>query len=103
MDQHSDLIAMAAAACGVQLTEVVYDEKVHGQELKMQAGATLPALLTDDGQVLTQTPAILAHVAAGNPIMGGSAMERAQVKQWVNFLRKETWPLAKGVSAFVFG
>jgi len=34
---------------------------------------------------------------------GKDAFQRAQVSQWLNFVRQETWPLAKGVSAYVFG
>ena len=100
-DQHADLIMMTAKACGVKLEEIVYDAAAHS--LKVEGGATFPVLETEEGQILSQTSAILMYIAYGHAMLGKSAIEQAQVSQWVNYIRQETWPLAKGYSAFVFG
>lgn len=93
---------MTAKACDVKLEEIVYDSAAHSG-LKLEAGATFPVLETEEGQILSQTSAILMYIAYGTALLGKSAIEQAQVSQWVNYIRQETWPLAKSYSAFVFG
>ncbi len=92
---------MTAKAANVAIEEVVFDSAHHS--LKLESGATFPVLQTDEGLTLSQTSAILEYVGGESDLLGKSDFEKAQVAQWVNLIRQETWPLAKGVSAFVFG
>lgn len=92
---------MAAKATGVKLEEVAIEADEAAKLLP--SGATLPALETAEGQILSQTPAILSYVCYGHEIAGKSPFQAAQVTQWLNYLRHETWPLAKGINAYVFG
>ena len=94
---------MVATLCDVKLEEVVPD----AAELKtLSAGNgafTLPALHTEEGEVISQTPAILEYLAFNNDLLGKSEFEKAQVAQWMSILRTETWPLTKSLAAMVFG
>lgn len=61
---------MTANACGVKIEEIVYDPSQHSSLLKLDSGI---ALLTSDGQCLTQTTAILERIVPANHAMlGGS-------------------------------
>ncbi len=68
-----------------------------------QGVTSLPALQTADGLFITQTPAILTYLAHGHSLLGSTAMEQAQVDQWMLIIRLETWPLLKTLAAFVYG
>ena len=62
-------------------------------------------LETEEGELITETPAICQLLAAiGSPSLGGQGpVEQAQVDQWMNFLRTETLPLAKNLAGAVYG
>lgn len=53
----------------------------------------VPALRTDDGQILTEGPAILQYVADRKPEAGlappAGSFERAQLQQWLNYIGSE--------------
>jgi len=44
-----------------------------------------PVLELDDGRILAQSPAILWFLAEGTPFLPDTAVERAQVVQWLAF------------------
>jgi glutathione S-transferase len=51
----------------------------------------VPALLTDDGLVLTENPAVLLYVAESHPAAGLAARngERYRLLEWLNFIATE--------------
>ncbi len=51
----------------------------------------VPALLTDDGQLLTENPAVLLYVAETHPASGLAARngERYRLFEWLNFISTE--------------
>jgi len=93
------------------LTEV--DAAKSGQEASLidrlqQEGLqlTYPLLETDEGVLITESPAICLYLAASGSapfLMGVSPQEQAQVDQWVLFLRGTTLPLAKSLAGAVYG
>jgi glutathione S-transferase len=58
-----------------------------------------PVLELDDGFVVTQSNAILWYLAEGTPFLPASALERAQVVQWL-FLEQERVMLGIGGARF---
>ena len=101
-----------AQAAKIQLEEIVV-EKGSDLEKDLQKKASnerfslpiLPMLETDDGDILTQTSAIVQFLAAsGAPqLLGNNAAEMAQVDQWMSFIRTKTMMLAQTLSCAVFG
>jgi glutathione S-transferase len=51
----------------------------------------VPTLVTDDGQVITENPAVLLHVAESHPASGLAARngERYRLFEWLNFIAAE--------------
>lgn len=53
----------------------------------------VPALVLDDGQVLTEGPAVLQHIADRAPASGlappAGSMERVRLQQWLNYIAVE--------------
>ena len=66
---------------------------------------TYPVLETDDGDLITESPAICHYLAATSQpaLNGASAIHAAQVNQWVMFLRAKTLPMAKTLAGAVYG
>jgi len=91
---------MVASLAGHQLTEVEPDSAL----ISKIAPATLPVLETPEGRLISQTPAICEYLAQNHAnLLGSTDFERAQVDQWISFVREETWPLTKTLAAFTFG
>lgn len=63
----------------------------------------VPALLTDDGQILTEGPAVLQYVADRAPASGlappAGSFARSQLQQWLNYISTE---IHKGVFYLLF-
>jgi glutathione S-transferase len=51
-----------------------------------------PVLVTDDGEVVAQSNAIIWFLAEGTPYLPASALERAQVIQWQFFEQERVMP-----------
>ena len=67
---------------------------------------TYPCLETGEGDLITETPAICQFLSASGSaahLMGSSALEQAQVDQWMLFLRTQTFGLAKSLAGAVYG
>lgn len=65
-----------------------------------------PALETQDGELVTETPAIcslLSAMGSAPHLCGADILEQAQVDQWMSFMRQQTLPLAKALSGAVYG
>lgn len=91
---------MVASLTGHQLTEVEPDSAL----ISKIAPATLPVLETPEGRLISQTSAICEYLAQKHEnLLGSTDFERAQVDQWMSFVREETWPLTKTLAAFTFG
>lgn len=73
--------------------EVVPRDQLHGDFLKVNPAGAVPALLLDDGSLVTQNIAILDYLAQLKPeakLFGeGSAVARAQVLRWTAFLNSD--------------
>lgn len=71
-----------------------------GDYRKVNPKGYVPALTLDDGQTLTEGPAILQWVADQRPSMGlapaNGTMERYRLQEWLNFITSE---LHKGLGA----
>jgi glutathione S-transferase len=77
-------------------------EQVDNRTKKTKSGAdylqinpkgAVPALLLDDGEVLTEGPAIVQYIADQNPAAGlipaCGTMDRYRVQEWLNFITSE--------------
>lgn len=53
--------------------------------LAINPAGKVPALVLDDGQVLTESNAILLHVAEGTPWLPAPGMTRSRVHEWLFF------------------
>ncbi len=66
----------------------------------VNAKGYVPALELDDGQVLTEGPAIVQYIADRNPSAGlapaAGTMERYKLQEWLNFITSE---LHKGLGS----
>ncbi len=51
-----------------------------------------PVLVTGDGEVVTQSNAILWFIAEGTPFLPGGALARARVVQWLLFEQERVMP-----------
>ncbi len=73
--------------------EVVPRDQLHGEFRKVNPAGAVPALLLDDGTLVTQNIAILDYLAQLKPeasLFGtGSAVSRAQVLRWTAFLNSD--------------
>ncbi len=73
--------------------EVVPRDQLHGEFLKVNPAGAVPALLLDDGTLVTQNIAILDYLAQLKPeakLFGdGTAVSRAQVLRWTAFLNAD--------------
>lgn len=71
--------------------------------LDINAKGQVPALLTDDGQTLTEGPAILQYVADLAPDSGlappAGSLARYRLQQWLNYIATE---IHKGVFYLIF-
>jgi glutathione S-transferase len=60
---------------------------------EINAKAYVPALQLDDGQLLTEGPAIVQYLADRNPAAGlapaAGSMERYRLQEWLNFITSE--------------
>mmetsp|Transcript_17323 Transcript_17323/g.23356 ORF Transcript_17323/g.23356 Transcript_17323/m.23356 type:complete len:173 (-) Transcript_17323:324-842(-) len=105
----TDLVMMVARAANVAITEVAgaAQEKALATRCMQEQGLqlTFPCLLTSEGDLVTESPAICHFIAAtGAPqLLGASAQEMASVDQWCMFLRGKTLPLAKTLAGAVYG
>jgi glutathione S-transferase len=66
--------------------------------LAVNSKGSVPALRLDDGQVLTEGPAILQYIADLKPesnLIAKSGLARSRVQEWLNFITSE---LHKGFS-----
>lgn len=84
------------------------DKEAELNELLAAQGLTLtyPCLETDDGDLITETPAICHFLSASGSapyLMGSSPQEQAQVDQWMLFLRTQTLGLTKSMAGAVYG
>lgn len=81
---------------------VTFDAVKVGRDKKTADGADfltinpkgyVPALVLDDGQVLTETPALLPYIADRNPGAGlappAGDMQRYRLQEWLTFLNSE--------------
>ena len=67
---------------------------------------TYPCLETNEGDLITESPAICQFLAASGSaphLRGETALEQAQVDQWMQFLKSQTLGLAKALSGAVYG
>ena len=58
----------------------------------INAMGQVPVLRTDDGELLTENPAVLQYVADQHPESGlapSSGMPRYRLQQWLNFITSE--------------
>src|SRR5690348_18082272 len=66
---------------------------VEGAFLKVNPKGYVPALQLDDGEVLTEGPAIVQYVADQKPDSGlmpkAGTMERYRAQEWLNFITSE--------------
>lgn len=97
-------IALKEADASFQIEKVDTNEKKteSGEDYsKVNPNGYVPALLFDDGEVLTEGPAILAYIAETNPAAGllpaAATRDRARVFQHLNFVGSE---LHKAFSPF---
>ncbi|MBK7251929.1 MAG: glutathione transferase GstA [Gammaproteobacteria bacterium] len=91
-----------AAHIALREAAVTFDAIKVGRDKKTSDGADynainpkgyVPALVLDDGQVLTEGPAILQYIADRNPSSGlappASDMQRYRLQEWLGFLNSE--------------
>lgn len=91
-----------AAHIALREAGVTFDAIKVGRDKKTSDGADynainpkgyVPALVLDDGQVLTEGPAILQYIADRNPSSGlvppASDMQRYRLQEWLGFLNSE--------------
>ena len=67
---------------------------------------TYPVLETEEGELITETPAIcnlLAAMGSAPHLSGSTPAEQAQVDQWMLFLRSKTLGLTKALAGAVYG
>lgn len=91
-----------AAHIALREAGVTFDAIKVGRDKKTSDGADynainpkgyVPALVLDDGQVLTEGPAILQYIADRNPSSGlappAGDMQRYRLQEWLGFLNSE--------------
>ncbi len=100
-------IALREAAAAFDLVQVDTDTKTTstGEDyLSVNPNGYVPALRLDDGQVITEGPAILQHIADTHAAAGlapaPGSYDRAKVNEYVNFISSE---LHKAFSPFFSG
>lgn len=78
--------------------ELVYvgknaDEKTRAEFLKVNSLGAVPAVLFDDGKILTQNIAILEYIADQKPeaklIAPAGTWERAEIMKWLSFIASD--------------
>jgi glutathione S-transferase len=64
-----------------------------GDFLKVSPNGYVPALVTDDGEVITENPAVLQYLADQSPAAGlappNGTLERARLQETLNFVSSE--------------
>jgi glutathione S-transferase len=98
-------IALYDAGLDASFEQVVLATKrtIGGDDyLAINPRGQVPALVLDDGTLLTEVPAILQHVASLAPdsgLMPPAGLARTQVQQWLNYVATE---IHKGVFYLMF-
>jgi glutathione S-transferase len=64
---------------------------------RMNPQRTTPVLETDDGRYLTESAAILWHLAEGTPLLPADPLERAQVVGWLVYEQTDVMPATGGL------
>ena len=93
-NMYADFVMIVAAKCGIKVTEQIVDSK-------QPTGLKL-----EDGTLLTDSHAIATYVvmkSGDQSLLGKTDFEKAQVDQWMQYLREETTPIVKALQWYVFG
>lgn len=89
---------IVAEEAGVALDLVKVDLKAHkledgGDYYAVNAKGSVPALVLDDGRLLTEGPAIVQYIADRNPTSGlapeAGSFERYKLQEWLTFINGE--------------
>ena len=96
-NMQADFIMIVAKIANVQVEEVVVAEAGSEQDKELMKKAPLASypILEVDGQYICDSIAIATLIArkSKNGLLGSNAVEEAQVEQWLNYLRTETYPI----------
>ena len=88
---------------------VIADETVKSDKAYKQKNVTgsLPLLECDDGSTIGESLAICKYLARVGPdgagLLGGSALERVQVEQWLSIAYSQVKPLISVIAHAIFG
>ena len=92
----SNLIFISAKMAGIALEEVVVTNE------KSPMGS-FPMLQIDDNTSLCDSHAILSYLLDKSSLAGKSDFEKAQVDQWMDFIRADLMPLVQAIQWMTFG
>ncbi|MBE1159732.1 glutathione S-transferase N-terminal domain-containing protein [Dyella acidiphila] len=99
----ADHIALEWIGKPYQTEAVARDALRSPAYLKINPSGQVPALIDDDGWVLTENVAILNYLIDRFPEAGlggdGSARERAEVNRWLAFINSDAHPVFKPIFA----
>ena len=106
----SSRIALYEAGAAARFVQV--DTRAHrvadgGDFFAVTMQGQVPALATDDGETLTENPAVLQFIADRNPESGlappAGSMARYRLQQWLNFVTSELHKVVFIVWGVLFG
>src|SRR5581483_4375805 len=88
---------IVASEAGIAVTLEKVDLKTHttadgGDYYRVNPKGYVPALVLDDGRMLTEGPAIVQYLADSKPEAGlfpGSGFERYKIVEWLTFINGE--------------